>query len=254
MAQFDFAVMSAPDTDGFELADIISDWRDAVHSTHLGVTAPTYKVAGMLWLDNTITTAQVLKYYDGTDWINLITINATANTALGANIVGRTELWVDADEMVPSLTIGPQGGVRVMPTALQALYYLAYDATVSEVAYARVLLPKRFNAGTLTFIPYWTVESGSGTVAWVVYATASSNDDPHNPALGTAGSSVDTLLAANDLHVGPESGAITISGTFADADHIWLSIYRDVASDTLAVDAQLLGIKVIWTSDQGNDA
>lgn len=41
------------DTSGVELASILNNWRDALHSTHSGTTPPAYRKAGMLWLDTT---------------------------------------------------------------------------------------------------------------------------------------------------------------------------------------------------------
>lgn len=39
------------DTSGVELASILNNWRDAIHTSHSGATAPTYRKVGMHWLD-----------------------------------------------------------------------------------------------------------------------------------------------------------------------------------------------------------
>lgn len=41
------------DTSGVELAAILNNWRDALHSTHSGTAPPEYRKAGLLWLDTT---------------------------------------------------------------------------------------------------------------------------------------------------------------------------------------------------------
>ena len=66
----------------------------------------------------------------------------------------------------------------------------------------------------------------------------------------------DTLLTANDLHVSSESSAITIGGTPAEGDAVYFEITREVAngSDTLGVDARLLGVHVYITSNASTDA
>jgi hypothetical protein len=68
MSQFDFGTINAATKSGSGLASDLNSWRDALHSTHQGTTAPTYKVAGTPWLDNT-SNPWALKVYDGTDWI-----------------------------------------------------------------------------------------------------------------------------------------------------------------------------------------
>ena len=61
--------------------------------------------------------------------------------------------------------------------------------------------------------------------------------------------------AANELMITAESGAITIAGTPADDDLTFFQIFRDVSdsNDTAAEDARLLGIKLFYTLNAGND-
>ena len=89
-----------------------------------------------------------------------------------------------------------------------------------------------------------------------VEALAAGDDDTLDAAYGTAQTSADTLLSANDLHVGPESSAITAAGTPAAGDILLLRVKRVPADagDTLAADANLLGIVVTWTQTIGSDA
>lgn len=59
----------------------------ALLSWHVGPSAPSYAVAGTVWIDNTTATAWLFKLYDGTDWITLPwSVNTTANTALLAAV------------------------------------------------------------------------------------------------------------------------------------------------------------------------
>jgi hypothetical protein len=52
------------------------------------------------------------------------------------------------------------------------------------------------------------------------------------------------------------TAAITIGGTPAEADWVVFQVYRNAASgsDTLAVDARLHGVALIYTTDTANDA
>lgn len=128
-----------------------------------------------------------------------------------------------------------------------------FDATTSEIVQFEIAFPKSWNLGTVTFIPYWTAASGSGTAIWALSAVARSDDDPLDVAFGTAQSSTDTLITAYDMHVGPESSAITIAGTPAAGDGVNFKLIRDVA-DTLTVDAKLIGAKLIYTTSAATDA
>lgn len=169
-------------------------------------------------------------------------------------VTGAAEDFLPAEYFVPPITNGAQGGIRILGSNGQALFYYAFDTTTQEILWAKWFPRKRYDGGTITFVPIWTAESGSGTVEFELSGVAVSNDDPLDAAPGTAQASADTLLSAGDLHEGPTSSAITIAGTFADGDCVWLKLVRDVANDTLGVDAQLIGIKIFYTTDQGNDA
>lgn len=57
-----------------------NDGKQALLNHHKGSSAPSYAEAGILWLDDAAT-PWLLKMHDGTDWITLFSVNATANTA-----------------------------------------------------------------------------------------------------------------------------------------------------------------------------
>lgn len=56
-----------------------NDGKKALLNHHKGSTAPTYKEAGMIWLDDAAT-PWLLKFYDGSDWITLGELHAGNNT------------------------------------------------------------------------------------------------------------------------------------------------------------------------------
>lgn len=171
--------------------------------------------------------------------------------------IGAPQEWtIWAEFFWPQTTNGAQRSVAYMPTNGQPIETLDFDQTTQEFAVARIKLPKRWNLGTFTFRPLWTAASGSGGVVWAVEALAVGDDDTLDAAYGTAQTSIDTLLSANDLHVGPESSAIMAAGTPAAGDVLLLRVKRVPADagDTLAADAKLLGIVVTWTQTIGSDA
>lgn len=173
----------------------------------------------------------------------------------GGLIPGVQDLFIPAPAMWPRVTngCGPLTQLE-MATSLFNIQVLPFDQTTQEFAQFQIVLPRKWNIGTVTVVPYWTAQSGSGTVQWGISGGAYSNDDALTVALGTAQTSDDTLIATNDLHIGPETSAITLAGTPASADLLAFQISRNPASDTLSGDALLLGISVRITTTSVKDA
>ena len=172
------------------------------------------------------------------------------NTAwIDLTVVGLQDIWVPCTAMWARATNGAGGLTRTETTTNKINYQtFDFDATTQEFVQFAWQPPRNWNNGTVKFIPYWTVASGSGTFICDLKGGAFSNDDALDTALGTLQSSTDTLITAVDVHVGPQSAAITIAGTPADSDLIFFQIDRDVA-DTLAVDVLLIGITLEITLD-----
>jgi hypothetical protein len=65
----------------------------------------------------------------------------------------------------------------------------------------------------------------------------------------------DALGTANDVYITSESSAVTIGGTPAEADVVFFRLFRDVsdANDDMTQDARLIGIKIFFTTNAGND-
>lgn len=179
-----------------------------------------------------------------------------AIAALASSGIGTQETPIMAGAMTPRTTNGSAAGLVELATNDVMLRSQDFDQTTVEACQFMLPLPKRWNAGTVTFRPYWTAASGSGGVTWGLRMQSWANDDPLDAAWGTRVDVDDTLLLANDLHVGPESAAITIANTPAKTDMIVGEISRETGdvADTLTADAKLLGIVLRWTSDAGTDA
>lgn len=174
-----------------------------------------------------------------------------------ASVIGKQEEWVDAGALIPQITNGPAANIAELATNKQPLAALLYDQSVDEHAVLRWIPNKRWNAGTITVRPVWTSNSGSGVVVWAFYAVAVSHDDALDAAYGTGVAVITpTLTAVNDIQSSAESAAITIGGSPAKSDFVWLRVSRLAAdgSDTLNADAKLLGIVIGWTPNAVNDA
>ena len=162
---------------------------------------------------------------------------------------------VMAGSMTPRTTNGASVGVTESTTNKNMMRTLDFDTSTQEFAQFEVFMPKGWDEGTFTFQPIWTAASGSGGVVWALQAVATGDDDGMDVAFGTEQTSTDTLLAAIDRHIGPTSAAITAAGTPVEGDVVQFQIKRNVAdaSDTLAVDAKLLGIRLFYNVNNLSD-
>lgn len=171
---------------------------------------------------------------------------------------GKQTVWVPAGAMVARTTNGAAAGSVETTTNKNMLKTLDFDATTQEFAQFDVRMPKSWDEGTVTFIPVWSHPSTTTNygVVWGVDAVAISDDDAMDVAFGTEQTSTDTGGTTNDSYQGPESSAITIAGTPAAGDLVQFRIHRNVSSgsDTMAVDARLHGVVLLYTNNASNDA
>ncbi len=132
-------------------------------------------------------------------------------------------------------------------------WVLDFATAGTEYAFWTLVMPDNYDGGTITFIPYWTAASGSGTVKWQLAGRSFANSDPLDAAYTDAGEvSEDTLLTAGDVHIGPESSAVTLNGGPAGGEYVQIRVTRDT-SDSLGVDARLLAIKIEYTTNSVSD-
>jgi hypothetical protein len=177
----------------------------------------------------------------------------------GASTQGRHAIYVSAAGMRPSVTGGCAALAAIASAANQPdIVTLDFDATTQEYAQFGLVMPKKWNEGTITFVPHWSHPSTATNfgVVWGLQAVAVSNDDAIAVAFGTEQTSTDTGGTTNDLYTGPESAAITVAGTPQPEDMVFFRVNRNPAagSDTLAVDARLHGITVYVTTNADTDA
>lgn len=170
-------------------------------------------------------------------------------------VVGVQDLFISAAAMWPRTTNPCADLAKTeMTTSLFNIQSLDFDQTTQEFAQFQIVLPRKYNNGTVTAVFYWTAASGSGDVQWGISGGAYSNDDALTVALGTAQTVDDTLITANDLHITSATSAITLAGTPASADFLAFQISRNPASDTLTADAKLLGVSIRVTTSAAIDA
>lgn len=197
-----------------------------------------------------VNVAGTLKRWNGTAYVD---------AGGGGDTIGRQAIYVSAGAMRPSVTGGCAALSGIASASDQPdIVTLDFDATTQEYAQFSVVMPKKWNEGTITFVPHWshaatTVNFG---VVWDLQAVAVSNDDAIAVAFGTAQTSTDTGGTTNDLYTGPESSAITVAGPPAAEDMVFFRLSRVTSngSDTMAIDARLHGITLYVTTAAGTDA
>ena len=192
------------------------------------------------------------------DKLDLVAANAdvTDATNVGAVANGIKEIYIPIHSDAEPTTTNGAPKIKTELTAAQPMLLgCVFDGTTRENVQFSKALPKSWNAGTVTFIPHWTSNaSGVGTVQFGLESLSLANDDAIDSAFGTAQVSLDTFGVANDMHIGPESSAITIGGGVAKGEPIIWQVYRDPAVDTKAEDVILIGVTIRYTTDALTDA
>lgn len=159
-----------------------------------------------------------------------------------------------AGSMSPTTTAGCASVATVEAGTNDVDYkVLDFDTASDESAFFLLSMPDSWDGGTVTFIPYWTAASGTGTVCFSLAGRAFANDDAIDQAYGTPQTSTDTLITAGDVHIGPASSAITLAGSPAGGQLVQFKITRDVSEDTLGVDARLIAVKIEYKVAQYSD-
>jgi hypothetical protein len=183
---------------------------------------------------------------------------AAAVTGSVLKTAGAETIWIPAGAMKPRNTNGAGASTYDSgATADLAIASVDFDTTTQEYAHTLPIgMPKSWNESTVTAQFYWTNTGGASTqtVRWSIAGLARSDDDALDTAFGTAVTVDDTWLAQNDMHISAATSAVTIGGTPDENDLVIFEITRVVASDNMAGDAKLLGVKIIITTNATNDA
>ncbi len=173
--------------------------------------------------------------------------------------VGLHMIAIDAGAMHPRYTGGCEGlNWLDLGAGKPEVAYLAFDSTTQEFATFNITMPKSWNASTITFEVDWMHPSTTTNfgVVFGLSAAAFGNGDDFNVSFGTAQTVSDTGGTTNAKYTTPTSSAITIANTPAKSDTVCLQLSRNPSdgSDTLAVDARVIAVRVYITTDAETDA
>jgi hypothetical protein len=190
--------------------------------------------------------ANELKTDDNLVVAGTLTVGGAAITP----VYGR--LFLSAAGGWPSTTSGCAANAKTeMATNKENFYTLDFDASAIEYAEWTVAMPPDWNGGTITGQFYWMHPATTTNfgVVWDLYAVAFGNDDTGDASFGSGGGVVDTGGTTNDIYISDASAAVTVAGTPAANDLVQFRVDRNAThgSDTMAVDAKLLGVMVTYT-------
>jgi hypothetical protein len=193
-----------------------------------------------------------LTYIDATIGWRISRFGSSAPT-----VVGKQTLWFPAASMTPRVSNGAAPGLVELATNKIMLSTLDFDPATLEYAQFAVQMPKQWNESTVSFLAVWSHASTATNfgVVWGLRALALSDDDAMDTAMGTGVTVTDAGGTTNDLYRSAESGAITIGNTPAENDVVIFEVYRDATngSDTMAIDARLIGIVLFMTTNAAVD-
>ncbi len=169
---------------------------------------------------------------------------------------GKQSIWVPASAMQPQSGSVPAAGTISIGGAGD-LPYLGFDAGSIERATFCVPMPKGWNVSTLTAKIFWAHPSTTTnfSVVWAVQAGSFGDDDSLNVDVFAGASVTDVGGTTADLYVSAETGAINPGNTEAAEDLLVCRVLRQATdgSDTLAVDAQLIGVMLYYTTSANTD-
>lgn len=194
------------------------------------------------------------------DGVTVFSVDANGNIGGTNNVAlqGKQTIWVPAAALRPTVTDGASALQDVELTVgqpnIQVVDFIKANDTFAQF---QVALPKSWDKGTISFQVFWTVSAAVATsVTWSMEGVAIPDDGPIDVAYGVAEIVNDTATnSANDLLVTTESAPLSLAGTPTDDNICYFKIYRDVddVGDDMVEDARLIGIKLFFTTDSGND-
>lgn len=197
MSQSDFGDLSSP-LSGAALIDThLEPWRDALHSCHSGTSRPSYAVEGTIWMDTT-TTPYIINMFDGTDDIQIGTINTTTNEFVPSNTGhwgGSTGGTADVLTLTPTPALGAYAAGVVYDVLFTATNTTA--APTINISGLGAKTMKYNNGSGKVSLPIGANQNG--TIATIVYDGTDVivlNVRPYNPATAIATAATLNLDAA----------------------------------------------------------
>lgn len=122
---------------------------------------------------------------------------------------------------------------------------LAFDQTTEEACYAPAIqVPAGFTACTINVFSLQPAAT-SGTLGWKITSKTFAEGEDMNAAGTTDTATAETVPASAEM-LQIVTKALTVTG-WAAGELLLLKVARDTANDTVAEDAYLLGVALVWS-------
>ncbi|MBL6431661.1 MAG: hypothetical protein HPM95_13005 [Alphaproteobacteria bacterium] len=171
---------------------------------------------------------------------------------------GQQTIWLPAGSMIPQQTNGAERHTEEATSNNQVIDGLLFDPATNEFAQFFVQMPKSWDRGAIIAQFIWTHGGGGSAfvVRWALQACALSNSDPLDAAWSTAAVVSDSGGTPGDCFISPETGGVTVAGSPGAEELVYFRVYRDAVngSDTLDIDAKLIGVKIHYTLNAPTDS
>lgn len=223
MSQFDYGTIDPTTKSGTQLATDLNNYRNAMHSFHLGSAEPTYKRSGIAWLDNSTNPIWTLKIYDGSAWINLFDLNTTSDSASAyiSGLVANLGTAAELDFGTGSLQIPRNtdlGALSLLDTISSG--NINASAITSALIADLAVTSGKLAAGSVTTTKLAndivTIEKIAGyTAGSILYWDASGNPQVLAPA------SEGTFLKCNGSGVAPSWELATTELVHTAGENVW---------------------------------
>lgn len=199
-------------------------------------------------------------------WGEILTVKNAGGTAIGIIPRGQCRTFISSESawysvegkyrqlfitsFDPYTTSGCADSVKIeMATNLNNYRYLGFDAATDQFSYINFALPEDFLSSSVYAKFYWFHPAATAYgVVWGLEAVAIGD----NETLDVAGYSTVTVLdtggTTNRLYISDMTGAMTIVGSPIAGDLVHMRAWRYAghASDTLDVDANLIGVLLYY--------
>jgi len=150
--------------------------------------------------------------------------------------LGYTNIPIPAGSMAPLDTNGAIFGSNEYATNDIMKDYFAFSGATEKFVSIDLPFPENWNRSTFKVIFYWAPGDSACTagdkVEWKIGGLATGDGDAIDTAIGTTQVITDTVLAGKNtaLHITSATPAITLAGSPALLDEIYLKISRNVGS------------------------
>jgi len=172
--------------------------------------------------------------------------------ALLAQGIGEETVYIPAAGMVAESGADP-GALTVLDNGTIVHYGIPFDPDSDEFVNFNLVMPKRYDAGSLYLAVAWTeIAATSGSVIWQAEANKLDDGDAmHGDPASGGGNVTDARSASYDYNLTDWFEVTPAGSVSGDNPMIEVRLGRDAdnGSDDMDADAYLLGVLIRWTSD-----